>query len=102
MLTFTGHGAIMKDSHDNKTSDILKSNYPETNRRGQAAYKSRMREAGYKQVTVWVQEDSREAGCLAGLNSTKPMPEAAQDDPLGWSLGFAEGFKQREKQTVTE
>lgn len=92
----------MKDSHDNKTGDMLKGKYPETNRRGQAAYKERMREAGYKQVTVWVKEDSREAGRLAGLNSTKPMPEAAQDDPLGWSLGFAEGFKQREKQTVTE
>lgn len=92
----------MKDSSDNKTGDMLKDRYSETNRRGQAAYKERMREAGYKQVTVWVKEGSREAGRLSGLNSAKPMPEAAQDDPLGWSLGFAEGFKQREKQSVNE
>lgn len=92
----------MKDSHDKKTGDLLKGKSSETNRRSQAAYKNRMRDAGYKLVAVWVKEDSREAGRLAGLNSNKPMPETAQDDPLGWSLGFAEGFKQREKQTVTE
>lgn len=92
----------MKDSHDNRTGDMLKGKASETNRRGQAAYKERMREAGYKQVTVWVKEDSREAGRLAGLESDKPMPVAAQDDPLGWLVGFAEGFKQREKQTVNE
>ena len=93
----------MKDSSDKQTGDLLSDEkYQIRNKRGQAAYKARMREAGYKQVTVWVKEDSREAGRLAGLNSAKPMPEAAQDDPLGWSLGFAEGFKQREKQTVTE
>ncbi|EFM8250103.1 hypothetical protein A7A00_005022 [Escherichia coli] len=92
----------MRDSHDKKTGDLLKGKSSETNRLAQAAYKARMREAGYKLVAVWVKEDSREAGRLAGLNSTKPMPEAAQDDPLGWSLGFAEGFKQREKQSVNE
>lgn len=95
-------GVQVKDLHDKRTGDLLKGKSTETNRRGQAAYKARMREAGYKQVAVWVKEDSREAGRLAGLNSTKPMPEAAQDDPIGWSLGFAEGFKQREKQTVNE
>ena len=92
----------MKDSHDKKTGDLLKGKYTEANKRAQAAYKTRMREAGYKLVAVWVKEDSREAGRLAGLNSSKPMPEAAQDDPIGWSLGFAEGFKQRDKQTVNE
>ncbi|ECN0144555.1 hypothetical protein YN16_23145 [Salmonella enterica subsp. enterica serovar Virchow] len=93
----------MKDSSDKQTRDLLSDEkYQIRNQRGQAAYKARMREAGYKQVTVWVKEDSREAGRLAGLNSAKPMPEAAQDDPLGWSLGFAEGFKQREKQSFNE
>ena len=92
----------MKDSHDKKTGDLLKGKSGETNRRSQAAYKARMREAGYRLVAVWVKEDSREAGRLAGLNSSKPMPEAAHDDPVGWSLGFAEGFKQREKQAVNE
>lgn len=93
----------MKDSNDKTTGDMLAdSKYQARNQRGQAAYKARMREAGYKQVTVWVREDAREAGRLAGLESDKPMPVAAQDDPLGWLVGFAEGFKQREKQSVSE
>lgn len=37
----------MKDSHDKKTGDLLKGKSAETNRLGQAAYKARMRAAGY-------------------------------------------------------
>ena len=93
----------MKDLRDKQTGDMLKDGRDKArNQRGQAAYRQRMRDAGYQQVAVWVKTDARETGRLAGLHSSKPMPEAAQDDPLGWSLGFAEGFKQREKQTVSE
>ena len=48
---------------NNKTRDITSNRkYLIKNARGQAAYKARMREAGYKQIAVWVREDVREAG----------------------------------------
>ena len=56
-----------------------------------------MREAGYKQIAVWVREDVREAGRQAGLESDALLSGAAQHDPLGWMVGFAEGLRQREK-----
>ena len=40
---------------NNKTRDITSNRkYLIKNARGQAAYKARMREAGYKQIAVWV------------------------------------------------
>jgi hypothetical protein len=55
---------------NNKTRDITSNRkYLIKNARGQAAYKARMREAGYKQIAVWVREDVREAGRQAGLES---------------------------------
>ena len=87
---------------NNKTRDITSNRkYLIKNARGQAAYKARMREAGYKQIAVWVREDIREAERQAKLKSDALLSGAAQHDPLGWMVGFAEGLRQREKKTAT-
>ncbi|ECY1766931.1 hypothetical protein F6685_22710 [Salmonella enterica] len=74
--------------------------YQVKNARGQAAYKARMREAGYKQIAIWIREDVREAGRLAGELSVSPIPDSATSDPLGWMVGFAEGVRLRGKKTA--
>lgn len=88
----------MKDSDTKQIFDIVgKRKYLIKNARGQAAYKARKREAGYQQIAIWVHQDAREAGRRAGLESDIPLPDAAQNDPLGWMVGFAEGLRLREK-----
>jgi hypothetical protein len=87
----------MSNSNDNTRAPLAYRKYQIKNARGQAAYKTRMREAGYKQIAIWVHEGAREAGRLAGLESDTPLPDAAQNEPLGWMVGFAEGLRLREK-----
>jgi len=72
------------------------------NARGQAAYKARMREAGYRQIAIWIKEDAREAGRLAGKIMDIPVPESAQNDLLGWMVGLAEGLKLRENAGISQ
>jgi hypothetical protein len=54
---------------NNKTRDITSNRKYLIKNARQAAYKARMREAGYKQIAVWVREDVRE-----------------QDDKPDWNL----------------
>lgn len=88
----------MANSGDKQKRDIpgLRK-YQIKNARGQAAYKARRREAGYQQIAIWIHQDTREAGRLAGLEYDMHLPDAAQNDPLGWMVGFAEGLRLREK-----
>lgn len=56
----------MKDAKDNKTGDLLKS----PTARRQAAFKERMRAAGYKQFNQWL-TDAEAAAVLAFIEQLR-------------------------------
>jgi len=79
----------MKDQHDTKTDDLLKT----PNARRQAAFKARMREQGYKQKQIWLHEASYESGYQAGQlggGTVADFPPGLVDKK-SWVLGYADG-----------
>ena len=60
----------------------------------QRLYKERQREAGFRQTTVWIHDETEEEGKQAARDG-KPLKPMASKDPLSWAAGWiAEKGKQ--------
>lgn len=81
----------MKDSTDKKAGNLLKS----ANARRQEAFRERQREAGKRQVMVWIDQESWQAGFDAGAVGRSSSPVPAGVDGLSWFSGWIEGDAKR-------
>lgn len=74
----------MRDKRDNKTMNLLASKNALT----QAAYKARMREAGYKQTAVWIHQESYARGVETAQNGGLLTDFTDADDASSFAAGF--------------
>ena len=77
----------MKNPHDNKTGNLLRSN----GAKRQATFKARREADGFKRTTVWIKQADYDAGKLAAELGSTNASECPQDrDRLSWMLGYCE------------
>ncbi|WP_313475508.1 hypothetical protein [Stutzerimonas kunmingensis] len=74
----------MKDPQDKQTVDMLRK--PQASR--QARYREKREAEGYRQVAVWIHQDSEEAGATAADKGAPCDPGSNQHDPLSWAIGW--------------
>lgn len=79
----------MQDKNDTKTGNLFLT----PNAKRQAAFKSKMREAGYKQKQIWMHEKSYELGFKAGEMGSGTISDfpANLKDKKSWALGYIDG-----------
>ncbi|WP_308907909.1 hypothetical protein [Pseudomonas canadensis] len=53
----------------------------------QRLYKERQREAGFRQTTVWIHDETKEEGRQAALDG-KPLKPQGSKDPVSWAIGW--------------
>lgn len=81
----------MKQREDTKTGNLLAS----ANARRQAAFKARWTDAGWRRLSLWVNEKDFAAGKKAARDGRSAYPGSPIFDGVdlrSWMLGFAEGL----------
>lgn len=75
----------MKDPQDSQTSDMLAT--PPGDRK--ARYRKKREQEGYRQVAMWIHQDSAKAGAEAAAKGDPCEPQSRPVDLVSWVVGWA-------------
>lgn len=75
----------MKDPDDKQTGDMLRA--PKASR--QARYRANKEAAGYRQVAIWIHQESEKAGAAAAARGEPCDPKPSPTDLVSWVVGWA-------------
>ena len=75
----------MKDPLDSQTSELL----PKPAGDRKARYRQKREQEGYRQVALWIHQDSAKAGAEAAAKGDPCAPQSSPVDLVSWVVGWA-------------